>query len=97
MIISGAEIASAISAYRPVKRKSPVASMTLDAADSFERSDAASALAEDLAAASEPFYRPDLVERLRKQVSEGRYFVPADQIVEKLLGRLIVERLATAA
>ncbi len=97
MIISRAEIASAISAYRPVKRKSPVASVSYDATDSFERSDAAQALAEEFAAASEPFYRPDLVERLRRQVSEGRYFVPADQIVEKMLGRLIVQRLAAAA
>ncbi len=97
MIISRAEIASAITAYKTVKRKSAVASVALDTADSFERSDQAEALGADLAAASEPFYRPELVERLRRQVSEGRYFVPTDQIVEKLLGRLIVQRVAAAA
>ena len=70
---------------------------SLDTTDSFERSEEAESLGADLAAASEPFYRPELVERLRRQVSEGRYFVPADQIVEKLLGRLIVQRVAAAA
>jgi len=97
MIISGAEVASVISAYRPLKRTSSVASVVYDTTDSFERSEAAAALADDLAAASDPFYRPDLVERLRRQVSEGRYFVPAEQIVEKLLGRLIVQQIAAAA
>jgi anti-sigma28 factor (negative regulator of flagellin synthesis) len=31
-----------------------------------------------------------LVNRLRYQISEGRYFVPTEEIVEKLLGRLLV-------
>ena len=96
MIISRAEIASAITAYRTVKRKSPTA-VAVETADSFERSEVASSLGADFAAASEPFYRPELVERLRRQVAEGRYFVPADEIVEKLLGRLIVQKLAAAA
>jgi anti-sigma28 factor (negative regulator of flagellin synthesis) len=94
MIISRAEIASAVSAYKTVKRKSPVASV---ATDSFERSEAAASLASVLtSASSEPFYRNDLVEHLRRQISENRYFVPSEEIVEKLLGRLIVE-FATAA
>jgi len=97
MIISRAEVASAISAYRTVKRKSPVASVSFDTTDSFERSEAAASLAADFAEATEPFYRRDLVERLKRQVSDGRYFVPAEEIVEKLLGRLIVQRLAAAA
>ena len=97
MIISRAEIASAVSAYKTVKRKSPVASVAVDTKDSFERSEAAAALASVLTTASpEPFYRNDLVEHLRRQISENRYFVPSEQIVEKLLGRLIVE-FATAA
>ncbi len=96
MIISRAEIASAISAYRTVKRKSPATSVIFET-DSYERSEAAASLATDFAEASEPFYRRDLVERLRRQVSDGRYFVPAEEIVEKLLGRLIVQRLAAAA
>ena len=96
MIISRAEIASAVSAYRAVKRKSTVASMAFDTADSFERSEAAAALGSLFASSSEPFYRNDLVEHLRRQISEGRYFVPAEAIVEKLLGRLIVEAAVAA-
>jgi len=42
------------------------------------------------AATAEPFYRADLVEDLRHRIAEGRYFVPTEEIVEKLLGRLIV-------
>lgn len=96
MIISRAEIASVLSAYRTVKRKSTAASVAFDTADSYERSEAATALAPlTNAVAAEPFYRPNLVEHLRRQISDGHYFVPAEQIVEKLLGRLLVE--ATAA
>jgi anti-sigma28 factor (negative regulator of flagellin synthesis) len=91
MIISRAEIASALSAYKTVKRKPTTAATPLDTTDSFERSDAASSLGSTFAsAATEPFYRPDLVDRLRYQISEGRYFVPTEEIVEKLLGRLLV-------
>ena len=43
------------------------------------------------AAASEPFYRKDLVDDLQRRIAEGRYFVPTEEIVDKLLGRLIVE------
>ncbi|HEY0383392.1 MAG TPA: flagellar biosynthesis anti-sigma factor FlgM [Candidatus Elarobacter sp.] len=89
MIISRAEIASALSAYKTVKRKS-AHSAQLDTTDSFERSDAASSLGSFQSAAAEPFYRPDLVDRLRYQISEGRYFVPTEEIVEKLIGRLLV-------
>ncbi len=94
MIISRAEIASALSAYKTVKRKSATAANSLDTADSFERSDAASSLGSFQSAATEPFYRPDLVDRLRYQISEGRYFVPTEDIVEKLLGRLLVAAAA---
>lgn len=95
MIISRAEIASAVSAYKAVRRKSAPSSVT--SKDSYERSEAAASLGADLSTAiAEPFYRPDLVEQLRRQVSDGRYFVPAEQIVEKMLGRLIVEVAAAA-
>jgi anti-sigma28 factor (negative regulator of flagellin synthesis) len=94
MIISRAEIASAVSAYKTVKRKSSSTAAS-GSADSFERSEAAAALGSLLTASTaQPFYRPDLVDDLRRQISEGRYFVPTDQIVEKLLGRLIVEYAA---
>jgi anti-sigma28 factor (negative regulator of flagellin synthesis) len=90
MIISRAEINSAISAYKTVKRKATVATLRVDEPDSFERSEAASALGA-LFEASEPFYRPDLVEELRRRISEGRYYVASEDIVDRLLGRLIVE------
>jgi len=91
MIISRAEIASAVSAYKSVKRKTAATATSADSADSFERSEAAAALGSLLTASTaEPFYRPDLVEDLRRQISAGHYHVPTEQIVEKLLGRLIV-------
>jgi anti-sigma28 factor (negative regulator of flagellin synthesis) len=91
MIISGAEIASALAAYKPVKRKSATGPAPLDTTDSFEPTDAASSMgALRSAATAEPFYRPDLVDHLRYQISEGRYFVPTEEIVEKLLGRLMM-------
>jgi anti-sigma28 factor (negative regulator of flagellin synthesis) len=32
-----------------------------------------------------------LVDDLQRRISEGRYYVPSEEIVDKLLGRLIVE------
>lgn len=91
MIISRAEIASAVSAYRTVRRKSTATVASAETADTFDPSDEAASLSDLFAAAAgEPFYRPDLVERLRRQVSEGRYYVSTEQIVERLLGRLFV-------
>ncbi len=91
MIISRAEIQSAISAYKTVKSKPTIASVAHDS-DRFDRSETAAsltALSHDLAA--EPFYRPDRVADLQRRISEGRYFVPSEDIVDKLLGRLFVE------
>ena len=66
--------------------------MAFDTADSFERSELATAMAEIVhAVIAEPFYRKDLVEDLGRRISEGRYYVPTEDIVDKLLGRLIVE------
>lgn len=96
MIISRAEIASAVSAYRTVKRKSSTSTVTVEKADTWEQSDAAASLLDIVQAVinGEPFYRADLVDDLRHRIAEGRYFVPADEIVDKLLGRLIVEAAA---
>jgi anti-sigma28 factor (negative regulator of flagellin synthesis) len=96
MIISRAEVASAVSAYRAVKRKSTAAVAGSNTADSFERSEAAASLSSLLTSSPEPFYRHSLVDELGRQISEGRYFVPTDQIVEKMLGRLIVEAAVAA-
>jgi anti-sigma28 factor (negative regulator of flagellin synthesis) len=90
MIISRAEIASALSAYKTVKRKPLNGAAHVDTTDSFEPTDAAASLGAFHSAAAEPFYRSDLVDRLRYQISEGHYFVPTEEIVEKLLGRLLV-------
>ncbi|MEO7040025.1 MAG: flagellar biosynthesis anti-sigma factor FlgM [Candidatus Elarobacter sp.] len=66
--------------------------MIFDTADSFDRSEAASALfGIALATSMEPFYRSDLVDSLGRRISEGRYYISSEQIVEALLGRLIVE------
>jgi anti-sigma28 factor (negative regulator of flagellin synthesis) len=92
MIISRAEIRSAVAAYKTVKRKPSVDTLAFDTADSFDRSELATAMAEfAYAVASEPFYREDLVDDLGRRIIEGRYFVPSEEIVDKLLGRLIVE------
>jgi len=95
MIISRAEIESAISAYRTsVKRKSRVNAVSYDT----DRYEATSDLSMFSALASsvfaDPMYRTNLVSELHRRISEGRYFVPADEIVEKLIGRLIVEAIA---
>lgn len=91
MIISRAEIASAVSAYRTVKRTASATAVTVETADTFDPSDEAASLSDVFAAAiAEPFYRPHLVEKLRRRISEGRYYVSSEQIVEKLLGHMIL-------
>ncbi|GAC1427481.1 MAG: hypothetical protein NVSMB5_22240 [Candidatus Velthaea sp.] len=94
MIISRAEIESAVSAYRTsVKRKSRMDGASRDA-DRYEASSDISAFSALAASVfTEPLYRTKLVSELERRISEGRYFVPADQIVEKMIGRLIVEAL----
>ncbi|MGD0050832.1 MAG: flagellar biosynthesis anti-sigma factor FlgM [Vulcanimicrobiaceae bacterium] len=95
MIISRAEIRSALTAYRAVKRRPTLDTVAFDTADSFERSEAAQSLAASLfAATSEPFYRPQLVDDLQRRISEGKYYVPSEDIVDKMLGRLMVEAAA---
>jgi len=91
MIISGAEIASAISAYRaPIKKKPRVESISHDS-DSYEASTPLSFAAFTASVMSEPMYRTGLVSELGRRISEGRYFVSADEIVEKMIGRLLAE------
>jgi anti-sigma28 factor (negative regulator of flagellin synthesis) len=98
MMISRAEINSAVSVQRTAKRKPAAGAASAAAADSFERSDAATSLAAFWSAATaEPFYRHGVVQELGRRISEGQYFVPAEQIVEKLLGRLVVHAAFAAA
>ncbi len=93
MIISRAEIQSVISAYRVSnKRKGSVTSVStvLGLPDTFEASETLRNLSEDM---QQPYFRSDLVSDLQRRIAEGRYYVASDQIVEKLLGRLLAENL----
>jgi len=99
MYINRAEIDAAVSAYR-TSRKRKAASTSAPESVSFEGSDTyvssgAGASMADLAASvtAEPMYREALVNELARRVSEGKYYVPAEQIVEKLLGRLVLEAM----
>lgn len=95
MMISPAEIRSALSAYKTVKKKSVASPYAAAAADSFTRSDGAEAFGSLAAAlAADPFYRGDLVEQLGRQISEGQYHVPSDKIVDRLLMQLVVTAAA---
>jgi anti-sigma28 factor (negative regulator of flagellin synthesis) len=42
---------------------------------------------------AEPMYREALVKDLQQRIAQGKYYVPSEQIVEKLLGRLVLEAL----
>ncbi len=96
MIISRAEIESAVSAYRTTRKKRAQAaqSVSFDTNDAYVSSAEGSSLAE-LAASivEEPLYRDALVRDLQRRIAEGKYYVPSEQIVEKLLGRLVLEAL----
>ncbi len=96
MIISRAEIESAVSSYRTArKRRVPAApSVSFDTNDAYVSSAEATTMA-DLASnvTAEPLYRDALVQDLQRRVAEGKYYVPAEQVVEKLLGRLLLDAL----
>jgi anti-sigma28 factor (negative regulator of flagellin synthesis) len=98
MIISRAEIESAVSAYRTTRKKRAQAAQTVsfdtNDADAFVSSAEASTLAVLAASvAEEPLYRDALVRDLQRRIAEGKYYVPSEHIVEKLLGRLMLEAL----
>jgi anti-sigma28 factor (negative regulator of flagellin synthesis) len=96
MIISRAEIESAVSAFRTSRKKraSAAESVTFDTGDAYVSSTEAATLAEFAASvAEEPLYREALVRDLQRRIAEGKYYVPSEQIVEKLLGRLVLEAL----
>jgi len=99
MIISRAEIESAVSAYRTSRKKKAQAAQSVsfdtDPLDvEYVSSTEASSFAEMAAGvAAEPMYREALVRDLQQRISQGKYYVPSEQIVEKLLGRLVLEAL----
>ena len=95
MNISRAESDSAVSAYRTSrKRKAQAAQSVSYDTEPVEYVSSTEALTfAELAASvtAEPMYREALVKDLQRRVAEGKYYVPAEQIVEKLLGRLVLE------
>jgi anti-sigma28 factor (negative regulator of flagellin synthesis) len=99
MIISRAEIESAVSAYRTSRKKKAQSaqSVSFDTAPldvDYVSSSEASSFAEMAAhVAAEPMYREALVKDLQQRIAQGKYYVPSEQIVEKLLGRLVLEAL----
>ena len=94
MIISRAEIESAVAAYRTApKRKTRAGALSYDT-DRTEISESSAALSSFFnEVLAEPFYRTSLVNELQHRISEGKYYVPTDQIVEKMIGRMVVEAL----
>ncbi|MDQ6930823.1 MAG: hypothetical protein M3126_09190 [Candidatus Eremiobacteraeota bacterium] len=79
MIISRAEIANAARAYRTWEPSTITAEPPAWVRHLYE---------------TLPHQRAILVLGLRGQIVAGHYFVPAPQIVEKMLGRLLIDRIA---
>jgi len=104
MIITRAEIESAVAVYRASLRRiqrsgvAPASDVeVVVASDSFLPSDEAAmltALREQVIA--QPYYRQKLVNELKRRIEEGSYWVPAEEIVERMLRRLVVENIAQA-
>jgi anti-sigma28 factor (negative regulator of flagellin synthesis) len=94
MNISRAEIESAVSSVRASRKRrvDSASSVSFDTNDAYLSSTEGATLA-DLAAqvVAEPLYREALVNDLKRRIAEGKYYVPSEQIVEKLLGRLVLE------
>ena len=95
MYINRAEIDAEVSAYRTSRKRKAAAPETVSfESDTYVSSGEATSMA-DLAVnvTAEPLYREALVNELARRVSEGKYYVPAEAIVEKLLGRLVLEAM----
>jgi len=87
MIISRTEVSSAISANRPARKR--VASQ--GTSDSYESGEGFSLSAFAADVISTPFFREELVNELGRRISQGKYFVPSEQIVARILGRIFAE------
>ena len=90
MIISRTEIANAVRAYTPWEPK--VIPFPCKAS---RRLPAQTILRARAAYDALPHLRDTLVLDLQGRIVAGRYFVPANLIVEKLLGRLLIDRIAS--
>jgi anti-sigma28 factor (negative regulator of flagellin synthesis) len=104
MIITRAEIESAVAVYRAslrrIQRSGAAQASDVEvvvSSDEFLPSDEAAmltALREQVIA--QPYYRQRLVNELKRRIEEGSYWVPAEEIVERMLRRLVVENIAQA-
>lgn len=100
MIISRAEIESAVSAFKVARKKKSQSaqSVSFDTAaldvDYVSSSEAAGFAEMAAHVTQEPMYREALVNDLQRRISEGKYYVPSEAIVEKLLGRLVLESVS---
>ncbi len=100
MIISRAEIESAVSAFRTSRKKKAQSAqsvsfdtVTVPDVDYVSSTEAATFAEMAASVTAEPMYREALVKDLQQRIAQGKYYVPSEQIVEKLLGRLVLEAL----
>ncbi|HVA38758.1 MAG TPA: flagellar biosynthesis anti-sigma factor FlgM [Candidatus Dormibacteraeota bacterium] len=92
MKISATELQSVIAVYRAGGlARSGGSAAVLDAAEISYSGAALSAIR--LAYDRLPDVREERVRDLRRRVREGKYYVPTEEIVEKILGRLTVDSL----
>jgi anti-sigma28 factor (negative regulator of flagellin synthesis) len=98
MIISRAEIESAVSAFRVARKKKTQSAQSVsfdtDPVEYVSSTEAASFAEMAASVAAEPMYREALVNDLQRRIAEGKYYVPSEAIVEKLLGRLVLESVS---
>ncbi|BDE06264.1 hypothetical protein WPS_15400 [Vulcanimicrobium alpinum] len=95
MIISRAQILCVVAAYKLRKQSVSSSALRFETPDSLKRLETAKAFGGLSDEAREAFYRQDVVDTLHHKIADGRYFVPTEEIVEKMLGRLIVEAAST--
>ena len=98
MIISRAEIESAVSAFRVARKKKTQSAQSVsfdtDPVDYVSSAEASSFAEMAASVTAEPMYREALVNDLQRRIAEGKYYVPSEAIVEKLLGRLVLESVS---
>ncbi|TAM76055.1 flagellar biosynthesis anti-sigma factor FlgM [bacterium] len=92
MRISATELQSVIAVYKTGGLpRSQGGATVMDAAEI--SLDGAALLAIRKAYDRLPDVREDRVRELRRRVSEGKYYIPTEEIVEKILGRLTVDSM----
>ncbi len=88
-MISRAELESVIAARRLKLKRKISSSGEVVSVDSYDSADFAATLGKLADSVSnEPYFRPSLVADLQRRIAEGRYHVPTERIVERLIGML---------